>query len=209
MKKIIILSIVWCICALTLGLLYYSEKPKQKNKVEITTPIKEKTPEKIIKSSVSIAKEIVTKQIAEANVFYSEKYNIPLYIIYALEETESDFKENADSKSGPSNGRGIVQVSDIARKEYNNWHKEKYSANDMYNIEKNLEVGLWYFDRVRTHYLDNSYNFTDVYLAYNVGPSYFKEHKEELYNGIYKGCKYNALDRWAKYLTKYYLYFKF
>lgn len=200
MKKVIILCILWIIGILILFYISYPTKQKVVEEPNVT--------EKIVKVSAPVAKEIVTKRIAEKSIFYAEKYNLPIYIVYALEETESDFREDADSKKNPSNGRGIIQVSDIARQEYNNYHSVKFDENDMYNIDKNLEVGLWYFDRIRTHYLKNNCDFTDVYIAYNVGPNYFKKHRDELYSGIYKGEKYNALDRWTKYLTKYYSYFK-
>ena len=92
-----------------------------------------------------------------------------------------------------------MQVSQYALKDYNDFHKNKIY--DLYNVENNLEVGFWFLDRIRTKL--NTDDFHEIYVAYNVGLSYYKKHKEELLNGIYKGDKYNALNRYLEKEKKY------
>ena len=129
-------------------------------------------------------------------IFINHKYNFKYYEILAVIDAESEFKVKARSKL---NCKGLMQVSQYALKDYNDFHKNKIY--DLYNIENNLEVGFWYLDRIRTKL--NTDDFHEIYVAYNVGLSYYKKHKEELLNGIYKGDKYNALNRYLEKEKKY------
>lgn len=129
-------------------------------------------------------------------IFINHKYNFKYYEILAVIDAESEFKVKARSKL---NCKGLMQVSQYALKDYNDFHKNKIY--DLYNIENNLEVGFWFLDRIRTKL--NTDDFHEIYVAYNVGFSYYKKHKEELLNGIYKGDKYNALNRYLEKEKKY------
>lgn len=129
-------------------------------------------------------------------IFINHKYNFKYYEILAVIDAESEFKVKARSKL---NCKGLMQVSQYALKDYNDFHKNKIY--DLYNIENNLEVGFWFLDRIRTKL--NTDDFHEIYVAYNVGLSYYKKHKEELLNGIYKGDKYNALNRYLEKEKKY------
>ena len=96
-------------------------------------------------------------------------------------------------------------------KEYNDWHDVKYTMDDMWNVVINYEVGCWYLARIRDHYFKNlsNWNYEDVYIAFNVGPSSFKAYRQDYYNGydVIRHSDYNALNRFRVYQEKYLEYF--
>lgn len=166
--------------------------------------IKEPTKEVISKKEIKL-NDIAGEEIAEQVLLAKEKYNIPYWFSFAVMYSESEFKYWVNSKAGSSSGRGLMQVSDIVLKEYNLNNSVKYTTKDMYDIEKNSEVAYWYINKIIKYYLKGQdITWVDVYIAYNVGPCYFKNNKESLHNGIYKNTIYNAKDRFVTYANKYY-----
>jgi len=129
---------------------------------------------------------------------YAADYNINLIDALTLVHVESDFKEDAHRKD--TTATGLCQITKICLSDFNDITKKNYTMHDMFDVNKNLEVGFWYFARL----LDDEYygkkylieNIEDAYLAYNCGPKYYKDHKYELKNGTYRGYSYGAGDRW-------------
>jgi soluble lytic murein transglycosylase-like protein len=71
-----------------------------------------------------------------------------------------------------SGARGLMQITEICLKDYNQFHKEKFNMNDMYNAEKNITVGSWYLN-VRIPQLLKHFNLEisdkNIICAYNSG----------------------------------------
>ena len=186
--------------------------------------IEEQAPEEIEKNIIKeknyyeIANSLnidINKELACEAYMYYIKYEIPFYVFYAFAETESEFKRYAKSRRGPEYGRGVFQISEILLKEFNIHNAKKYTTSELYNISINTEIAVWYLERIKSHYFKNEeLTWEEVYLAYNVGPSYIKNKNRReklkegwyLYNGKY--VKYNAYKRFTKKLEKYYNYFE-
>lgn len=144
----------------------------------------------------------------------SQKYRLPIWFIMATTCTESeDWSGNVNPRAYNKrcNARGCLQITPVCLKEYNDWHKVKYTMDDMWNVVINYEVGCWYLARIRDHYFKNlsNWSYEDVYIAFNVGPSSFKAYRRDYYNGydVVRHCDYNALNRFRTYQEKYLEYF--
>lgn len=143
-----------------------------------------------------------TKAIASQAKKMSEKYDIPIHVIYTIIKTESNFKPSIDSKSGAKYGRGLMQVSEIALKEYNGYHKEKRYVPDLYNVEWNMEIGCWYYRHIYDKYAKepekSQLTWGDLYCAYNVGYSDFIKNKDSYRKGWdpTRKINYTALKHW-------------
>lgn len=128
-----------------------------------------------------IVKDVIElqKKICE----YSNKYNLTQEEGFIIVHTESDFKINAYNRYG--NAVGLCQITEPCVREYNNMHGTEYTLEQMYDVDLNLEVGFWYFNRLLNHYSKYSeYGITtdtrrqalrDCYIAYNIGITKFKE----------------------------------
>ena len=135
---------------------------------------------------------------------YSNKYNLTQEEGFIIVHTESDFKINAYNKYG--NAVGLCQITEPCIREYNNMHGTEYTLEQMYDIDLNLEVGFWYFNRLLNHYSKYSeYGITtdtrrqalrDCYIAYNIGITKFKEvgryGRNQLRIGYYPANMYGA-----------------
>jgi len=190
------------------------------------TPIEKK--EQIIENKQIVPEEVLriksynNTTVEEAYLLfnkistYANKYSISTKMAFVIINAESDFYINAYNKSG--NAYGLCQVTLPCLTEYNWYHNTKYSLEDMYNVDLNLEVGLWYYNRLLTHYskfdkfgitLDTEEKaYRDCYIAYNIGVTMFSTLKTEgrnlLRKGYYprnmygckKGEKYNPILRY-------------
>ena len=150
--------------------------------------------------------------------FYAEKHRLSSEIAFLIVDIESDFRSDATSYK---NAVGLCQVTDVCLKEYNWNHGTLYDLSDMYDIDKNLEVGFWYFSRLINHYGSNFGITTwdekscarDAYIAYNYGITAFKkigrEGRNELRNGYFPtngknaGVQYAPIDRYNKKVEKW------
>lgn len=135
---------------------------------------------------------------------YSNKYNLTQEEGFIIVHTESDFKINAYNKYG--NAVGLCQITEPCVREYNNMHGTEYTLEQMYDVDLNLEVGFWYFNRLLNHYSKYSeYGITtdtrrqalrDCYIAYNIGITKFKEvgryGRNQLRIGYYPANMYGA-----------------
>ena len=135
---------------------------------------------------------------------YSNKYNLTHEEGFIIVHTESDFKINAYNRYG--NAVGLCQITEPCVREYNNMHGTEYTLEQMYDVDLNLEVGFWYFNRLLNHYSKYSeYGITtdtrrqalrDCYIAYNIGITKFKEvgryGRNQLRIGYYPANMYGA-----------------
>lgn len=131
--------------------------------------------------------------------YWSTQFGIPVEYGLILVHTESDFIETA--KVSKTSAYGLCQVTPVCLAEYNKVHKQAYKMSDMWDIDKNLQVGFWYYSRLLTLYGEpwGIYNYKDAYIAYNVGPSAFKRGQQSYKTGFYpNGKPYNPHKRYTK-----------
>lgn len=132
----------------------------------------------------------------------SDKYSVPIHIIYTLIGTESSFKYNAKNPIKQEYGRGLMQVSDVAFEDYKKAHpKTTIKIKDLEtSIECNMEVGVWYYQHIYNDYAkkDPSFTWRDLYGAYNVGYTDYKNNKDSYLKGWdnTRNQPYNALKNW-------------
>lgn len=113
--------------------------------------------------------------------FYAKKYDLSLQDAISLVYIESNFDKNAESGMGAV---GLCQIMPLCLAEYNMENNTAYTLQDMFDIDLNLEVGFWYFNRLMTHY-GSDYcieSLRDAYLAYNAGPVGFCRNPEKFDN---------------------------
>jgi hypothetical protein len=124
---------------------------------------------KIKKIGISEREQVIFDYLASK---YTKKYGLPIHIPYLFALIESDFHTNAFNTS--TSATGLFQITPICLQEFNNLTGLNYTMGDMYDIEKNFEVSMWYIHRLVTHFkvpLNNTYI---LYGAYNMGPGNFQ-----------------------------------
>lgn len=94
---------------------------------------------------------------------YSKEYNLDPFLIMAVIKTESNFQKDVVSHK---DAYGLMQLTDSTAK----WIAEKmkkdnFRDEDLFDPEKNIEMGCWYLDDLR-----KEFNNVDLVLAaYNAG----------------------------------------
>lgn len=92
----------------------------------------------------------------------SEKYEISENVIFAIIKTESNFDFKAKSRK---NALGIMQIKKETFEFVCNNFELGYSANDIFDADKNIQVGVCYLK-----YLIDKFKVLDVAIcAYNAG----------------------------------------
>ena len=143
---------------LAIGLTFGEAKQTSDN---ISDEIIEHEPQKIEKKSIQIAK----------------KHDISVELMLAMIYVESKFNPVAVSKTGAG---GLMQMIPGTARElglkvprYANKLKPNFDGNvdERFDVEKNLNAGLLYFNRLREKYLNN---LTLALGAYNIGPGRVK-----------------------------------
>ena len=84
-------------------------------------------------------------------------------------QIESGGDPNAVSFAGAKNGRGLMQISEIVLKEYNQVNKTNITVDSLYNPGFNKEVGTWYLLRIFNRYLKCNGTTEDILICYNWG----------------------------------------
>lgn len=105
-----------------------------------------------------------------SSLCFSYSYNTYYEFVYSnLIEKESGWVHKTDDKitTSKKNAIGVGQVTEIALKEYNDFHKKKYSWEDLYKRKINIKVSRWYFFQ----YLYKKFNGDIVSMvnSYNMG----------------------------------------
>jgi len=109
-----------------------------------------------------ILKIMYPKKYSEHVELYSEEYNVDELLIYSIIKAESNFDKNATSKSG---AKGLMQVMSSTAYEVEQKIEEQNTTLDLYNEQKNIKIGTYYFSQ-----LYEKYNNIGLALAaYNAG----------------------------------------
>ena len=149
----------------------------------------EESSKKELQKSIELCKKEYAYEMAKAVLDASEKYNVPVYVLYAIIATESgEFGSknitietigNINKEACSSyNCIGLMQVSKYALADYNKFNNTNYSLIDLYSVSINIEVGTWYYSQFKTV----SNNYIEQYIIYNVGYGEFnKKNKNSFY----------------------------
>lgn len=147
----------------------------------------------ILRQSIAVCKNEYATRIAHAVLREYERYGTPIPVIYSLIGTESDktktseisiincgnFKPRAESHK---NCRGLTQVHYDTLCDFNTFSKRGYTYtwDDMFDIDKNIEVGVWHYMRYVKYV---GYDWVNLYIIYNAGyGNYTRENKYWIYN---------------------------
>jgi soluble lytic murein transglycosylase-like protein len=116
---------------------------------------------------------------------------------------ESEGNHRAVSWAGFEKGAGKMQISDIARREYNNRNGTSYTQHDLFNPEINVMIGCWLLNDYAQQLGDLTYE--QLYVAYNVGiGNYIKYYNSHYSKGLMpNGGKYTSLDRYNRIKQEY------
>jgi hypothetical protein len=71
----------------------------------------------------------------------AKKYKVPTEVALGLARQESGFNPKAVSSAG---ARGVTQIMPGALKDYNRKNGTNYTHDDMFDPDKNTDVGMWY-----------------------------------------------------------------
>lgn len=121
-------------------------------------------------------------------IFHSTAFaGINLSRIIAIESSGDPKAYNSSSKA-----RGLCQITPICLKDYNNYHKIKFSTSDLFNSEINKQIAQWYLN-IRIPQLLKYYNkeitIRNILISYNAGIDYVirgRELKQETRDYIIK-----------------------
>lgn len=119
-------------------------------------------------------------------------YGVNKYTIVAMITVESSFIIRIPSHLGEKYGRGLLQVSEIALKDFNEWTSKNYTVEDLYTIDRNIEVGVWAFNQNYYYGVETDFEHGAI-IAYNVGANDYKKHKKDLLDQTFKGYGYDYL----------------
>lgn len=79
-----------------------------------------------------------------------------------------------------SNARGLCQITPVCLKDYNLFHKVKYSSNDLFTLAINKVIASWYLEiripQLLRHY-GKEVNTRNILVSYNAGISYVVRNK--------------------------------
>lgn len=84
-------------------------------------------------------------------------------------------KGNIKAYNSRSKAKGLCQITPICLKEYNAFHKIKYTAKDLFNKEINIKIASWYLEiRIPSmlQYYCKEINTRNILISYNAGINY-------------------------------------
>ena len=119
---------------------------------------------KIVRLQDIILKQIYPIKYQEYVEKYSEEYEVDKYIIYAIIKAESNFDTNVQSQKG---AKGLMQLmEDTAEEMANTVQVEILSEEDLFDAEKNVNLGIAYYAYLLEYYNRST---TLALTAYNAG----------------------------------------
>jgi len=157
------------------------EIPKPVIVQEVTPPVITKSQQEIEASIVLRMQEISsyrTSYATEEYIFNTIKekcklYSAPTNFAWGMIGQESKFYPAAYNKR--THATGLFQICPDGLEDYNLWNGTNYSLNDMFDIELNIEVGVWNLMQ-QAYYLRREDNVTYKHcvIAFNTGVGDFK-----------------------------------
>ena len=167
MKQITILFLVILLC----GLLYVSlgsqpEMVEKTNEERILNVKCEYGPVILSMMSYNVPKnkrQIYADSIIESTIKWSDEFGVDILWAFSLEARESCFNPRARGKHGDC---GITQITQYAIREYERVFKIHISQSEVFNIDRNIEIGVWYLSQ---KVKENKGNYRVALAKYNAG----------------------------------------
>lgn len=161
----------------------------------------------LLNQSISLCKNEYAEKIAKAVMREHSRQGIPVYVAYSLLGTESDktrtnnitvdnsgnFNPRAHSKA---NCRGLTQICQDTLNDFNTFNKfgHHYTWEDMFDIDKSIEVGVWHYMRYIPYVGED---WIELYIIYNTGyRNYSKVNSFWIYN--------DNTEKWEKHNNDWY-----
>ncbi len=117
----------------------------------------------ILAMHLNLLPKIYPKKYDEYVEKYAKENDLDPLLIYSIIKTESNFNENAKSKS---EAIGLMQVMlSTAQEVGNDLELQEITEENLYNPETNIKIGVRYFKNLIEKY--NNYNL--AIIAYNAG----------------------------------------
>lgn len=118
---------------------------------------------------IEIEKGIYPLKYEEYVYKYSDEFDVPESIIFAVIKTESDFRRDAVSSA---DAKGLMQLTEATFNDCQRWLGEEKTPEEIFDIETNIKYGTYYLSRL----YNNAYGDWDtVFAAYNAGPGNVSE----------------------------------
>lgn len=208
-KIIVAISIELFIVAGLLAIFFHLSTPDKTQNIiinnvqEVTTPVVEQVvPETVVVSTpvvrtqqeIDAAVILKMQSISTYRVSYNtagyiyriikekcKMYNAPINYVWGMSAQESRFLPTAHNRR--TNATGLLQICPLALQDYNDWNGTHYTMEDMYNIELNIEVGVWNLMQ-QAYYLrrEPTVTYKDCVIAFNTGVGDFKLYKNDWLN---------------------------
>lgn len=118
---------------------------------------------KVINIDEIVMKKVYPLKYSEYVEKYAKEHKIDPYMVYAIIKAESNFNENAKS---PSKAIGLMQIMEATAIETANKMDLNVKAEDLFDPELNIRIGLRYFTDLLMKYNNNYYL---AIIAYNAG----------------------------------------
>lgn len=98
----------------------------------------------------------------------SKEYNVPISVIFAVMQAESNFDPDAESRVG---ARGLMQITKMAYEWIDSYRGETGASwEDLFTPEINIDYGVW----LLSYLYEEFGEWETVYVAYNAGPTRVK-----------------------------------
>lgn len=94
-----------------------------------------------------------TPEVFKSITNAAKKYKVPTELALGLTRQESGFNPKAVSSAG---ARGLTQIMPGALKDYNTTHGTNYTHDDMFDPDKNADVGMWYLSSRKGDWRDKA-----------------------------------------------------
>ncbi len=164
MKKIvsliIVLALVLTICTLALWLVLSYIDPSIPNIMHIFEV--DEPHEEVESEDVQVNLEGAQKY-SDIIEEYAQMYDVPVTLVYAVIECESDFRENAKSSVGAC---GLMQLMPVTYADVRGWLSLDYTDEQIMDPKVNIQCGTYYLSRMYRMFDD----WELAVAAYNAGP---------------------------------------
>ncbi len=133
----------------------------------------------------------------------AKKFSVEPHLIAAIIRVESNYNPLSVS---PKGARGIMQLMpDTASWVIEKGFKQKFTLEEMNNVQTNIDIGTWYLRWLDTYYQGN---FFVAIAAYNAGPGNVDQWLEKgIWNGTQESIELIPYPETRKYVTKVLYYY--
>ena len=108
-------------------------------------------------------RQLYVDSIIESTLKWSNEFDVDILWAFALIGRESCFNPTAKGKNGDC---GLTQITMSAVREYERYFNEKIDKKEMFDINTNIKIGIWYLSR-KLH--ENKDDYRVALAKYNAG----------------------------------------